>query len=204
MGLLRAAVPGSPLLMLQYSFSLHIVVSDGELKAGGSHPHRMFGSPVASARCEVHMLHVRWSRRAVPCQELALLFVSVSFKIGSAHPGVAVRSYDIRLDCGLAPCQSLTASSTFAMRYERGVHGGELRRQLVIVAESGSRLGASPAPRPDNGQLPVWQSNTSPATGRWLVVAMDRLELIARVNPLQFSRIARQPTKAHRRPAPKV
>ena len=24
------------------------------------------------------------------------------------------------------------------MRYERGVHGGELRRQLVIVAESGS------------------------------------------------------------------
>lgn len=138
MGLLRAAVPGSPLLMLQYSFSLHIVVSDGELKAGGSYPHRMFGSPVASARCEVHMLHVRWSRRAVPCQELALLFVSVSFKIGSAHPGVAVRSYDIRLDCGLAPCQSLTASSTFAMRYERGVHGGELRRQLVIVAESGS------------------------------------------------------------------
>ena len=203
MGLLRAAVPGSPLLMLQYSFSLHIVVSDGELKAGGSYPHRMFGSPVASARCEVHMLHVRWSRRAVPCQELALLFVSVSFKIGSAHPGVAVRSYDIRLDCGLAPCQSLTASSTFAMRYERGVHGGELRRQLVIVAESG-RLGASPAPRPDNGQLPVWQSNTSPATGRWLVVAMDRLELIARVDPLQFSRIARQPTKAHRRPAPKV
>ena len=203
MGLLRAAVPGSPLLMLQYSFSLHIVVSDGELKAGGSYPHRVFGSPVASARCEVHMLHVRWSRRAVPCQELALLFVSVSFKIGSAHPGVAVRSYDIRLDCGLAPCQSLTASSTFAMRYERGVHGGELRRQLVIVAESG-RLGASPAPRPDNGQLPVWQSNTSPATGRWLVVAMDRLELIARVNPLQFSRIARQPTKAHRRPAPKV
>ena len=54
MGLLRAAVPGSPLLMLQYSFSLHIVVSDGELKAGGSYPHRMFGSPVASARCEVH------------------------------------------------------------------------------------------------------------------------------------------------------
>ena len=59
-----------------------LVVSDGELKAGGSYPHRMFGSPVASARCEVHMLHVRWSRRAVPCQELALLFVSVSFKIG--------------------------------------------------------------------------------------------------------------------------
>ena len=66
------------------------------------------------------------------------------------------------------------------------------------------RLGASPAPRPDNGQLPVWQSNTSPATGRWLVVAMDRLELMARVDPLQFSRIARQPTKAHRRSAPKV
>lgn len=62
MGLLRAAVPGSPLLMLQYSFSLHIVVSDGELKAGGSYPHRMFGSPVASARCEVHMLHVRAAR----------------------------------------------------------------------------------------------------------------------------------------------
>ena len=53
-GLLRAAVPGSLLLMLQYSFSLHIVVSDGEFKAGGSYPHRMFGSPVASARCEVH------------------------------------------------------------------------------------------------------------------------------------------------------
>ena len=86
MGLLRAAVPGSPLLMLQYSFSLHIVVSDGELKAGGSYPHRVFGSPVASARCEVHMLHVRWSRRAVPCQELALLFVSVSFKIGVSPP----------------------------------------------------------------------------------------------------------------------
>ena len=50
------------------------------------------------------------------------------------------------------------------------------------------RLGASPAPRPDNGQLPVWQSNTSPATGRWLVVAMDRLELIARVDPLQSVR----------------
>ena len=60
-------------------------------------------------------------------------------------------------------------------------------------------LGASPAPRPDNGQLPVWQSNTSPATGRWLVVAMDRLELIARVDPLQFFRIARQPTKARPR-----
>ena len=60
-------------------------------------------------------------------------------------------------------------------------------------------LGASPAPRPDNGQLPVWQSNTSPATGRWLVVAMDRLELIARVVPLQFFRIARQPTKARPR-----
>ena len=63
---------------------------------------------------------------------------------------MAVRSYDIRLDCGLAPCQSLTASSTFAMRYERGVHGGELRRQLVIVAESGSEAwrvaGAAPIP----------------------------------------------------------
>lgn len=81
MGLLRAAVPGSPLLMLQYSFSLHIVVSDGELKAGGSYPHRMFGSPVASARCEVHMLHVRWSRRAVPCQELALLFEVICERI---------------------------------------------------------------------------------------------------------------------------
>ena len=81
MGLLRAAVPGSPLLMLQYSFSLHIVVSDGELKAGGSYPHRVFGSPVASARCEVHMLHVRWSRRAVPCQELALLFEVICERI---------------------------------------------------------------------------------------------------------------------------
>ena len=57
---------------------------------------------------------------------------------GQPTQRMAVRSYDIRLDCGLAPCQSLTASSTFAMRYERGVHGGELRRQLVIVAESGS------------------------------------------------------------------
>ena len=96
-------------------------------------------SPPPVARCTCctsggadEQSHVRnW-----PCY--LRLFVSVSFKIGSAHPGVAVRSYDIRLDCGLAPCQSLTASSTFAMRYERGVHGGELRRQLVIVAESGS------------------------------------------------------------------
>ena len=98
-GLLRAAVPGSPLLMLQYSFSLHIVVSDGELKAGGSHPHRMFGSPVASACCEVHMLHVRWSRRAVPCQELALLCVSVSFKIGVSSPrgGRSVVRHSTRL-----------------------------------------------------------------------------------------------------------
>ena len=99
MGLLRAAVPGSPLLMLQYSFSLHIVVSDGELKAGGSYLHRVFGSPVASARCEVHMLHVRWSRRAVPCQELALLFVSVSFKIGVSSPrgGRSVVRHSTRL-----------------------------------------------------------------------------------------------------------
>lgn len=76
-----------------------LVVSDGELKAGGSYPHRMFGSPVASARCEVHMLHVRWSRRAVPCQELALLFVSVSFKIGVSSPrgGRSVVRHSTRL-----------------------------------------------------------------------------------------------------------
>ena len=50
----------------------------------------------------------------------------------------ASRTGDDPESCGGAPCQSLTASSTFAMQYERGVHGGELRRQLVIVAESGS------------------------------------------------------------------
>lgn len=99
MGLLRAAVPGSPLLMLQYSFSLHIVVSDGELKAGGilSTPHVRFAGRLR--RCEVHMLHVRWSRRAVPCQELALLCVSVSFKIGVSSPrgGRSVVRHSTRL-----------------------------------------------------------------------------------------------------------
>ena len=52
MGLLRAAVPGSPLLMLQYSFSLHIVVSDGELKAGGilSTPHVRFAGRLRPLR----------------------------------------------------------------------------------------------------------------------------------------------------------
>ena len=139
MGLLRAAVPGSPLLMLQYSFSLHIVVSDGELKAGGSYPHRMFGSPVASARCEVHMLHVRWSRRAVPCQELALLCVSVSFKIGVSSPrgGRSVVRHSTRLWTRSVP----VVDRQFDLRNAvstRGVHGGELRRQLIIVAESGS------------------------------------------------------------------